>query len=242
MLAFAITDKGMIRDNNQDYYFISEDLKIPLFIVADGMGGHKAGEIASEMVVENIKEQLYKYKDKMVGKKDILFYMEKSIKDANSMIYRKSLERKDCVGMGTTVTLAFIDNRSIYLGHVGDSRAYLVSGNTINQITEDHSLVNELIKNGDITKEEAKKHPQKNLITRAVGTEETIEVDTYIKKYHSGDRLLLCSDGLTNMVDEKTILEVLNRETDIKVSNKKLVDIAKENGGLDNITLITINL
>lgn len=242
MLASAITDKGMTRDNNQDYYFISEDLKIPLFIVADGMGGHKAGEIASEMVVENIKEQLYKYKDKMVGKKDILFYMEKSIKNANSMIYRKSLERKDCVGMGTTVTLAFIDNRSIYLGHVGDSRAYLVSGNTINQITEDHSLVNELIKNGDITKEEAKKHPQKNLITRAVGTEETIEVDTYIKKYHSGDRLLLCSDGLTNMVDEKTILEVLNRETDIKVSNKKLVDIAKENGGLDNITLITINL
>ncbi len=242
MLVAAITDRGITRNSNQDYYFVAEDLEFPLFIVADGMGGHKAGEIASKMVVETISKYLYDRKDKIIENQNILFYIKESIKHANKETYEKALQTEGCLGMGTTVTLAYIGKEAIYLGHVGDSRAYLISENKIEQITEDHSLVNALIKTGDITREEARNHPQKNLITRAVGTEEGIKVDTYIIRYNQGDKLLLCSDGLTNMVDEIKILEIINKEKDLNKANKKLIELAKENGGLDNITLININL
>lgn len=235
------TSKGRIRDINQDSYYISPNNKYPLFIIADGMGGHKAGEIASKMAVDIISSILEnELKTLYVDDNYIVNSIRNSIWRANIEIYKKSLEKNECSGMGTTLTLAWDINDKIYIGHVGDSRAYLLRNNILYQITEDHSLVEELIKNGSISREEAKNHPQKNIITRAVGTSKEIEADVVVKEKLKGDIFLLCTDGLTNMLNDDEIKELLLGNEDIQKACEHLVELSNDKGGFDNISVVAI--
>lgn len=240
MIISTLTDRGLVRKHNEDYYYAGDSWDVPLFIVADGMGGHKAGDVASKMAVDIIKDVILTNKSNLNSEDMVISTIKGAIKKANEEIYLKSLSRKECAGMGTTVTLAYILERNIYIGHVGDSRAYLIETDKINQLTEDHSLINELVKNGSITLEEGKDHPQKNIITRAVGTSKLIYSDTYKIGYKSGDILLLCSDGLSNMVEDKEIFEIIKDAKNVKDACEGLIVKAKENGGLDNVTVIMI--
>lgn len=235
----AISDVGLVRENNQDSIFVSKNKDFPLYIIADGMGGHNSGEVASCMAVDIAKESLILNKDKLTSEKNIKSLLETAIFDANKKIFDKSKETEIYNQMGTTVILAYASKSRIYLAHVGDSRAYIVS-ESISQITEDHSLVNELIKNGSITKEEALHHPQKNMITRAVGTSDDIDIDIYVVPYKKDDILVLCSDGLSNMVMEEELLNILKDEDDMCIAVDKLVLKAKEYGGKDNISVIAV--
>ncbi|MBZ2173925.1 Stp1/IreP family PP2C-type Ser/Thr phosphatase [Schnuerera sp. xch1] len=235
------TDIGRIRDINQDFYYISSSTDCHLFIIADGMGGHKAGEIAAKIAIETISSSLEKnLKNLKLDDNYIKNSIEDSIWKANEKIYKMSLENDKCFGMGTTVTLAYENDNRIFVGHVGDSRAYLLRDNVLHQVTTDHSLVEELIRNGSISKEEAKYHPQKNIITRAVGTSKEIEVDLIVKKKIKGDILLLCTDGLTNMVDDVEIKELLCNNENIQRACELLVELSNNRGGYDNITVLTI--
>lgn len=239
MKACGLTDNGLSRENNQDSLFVSDKVNLPLFIVADGMGGHNAGEIASNIAVETIKDMFINNIDILKFKENIIKTIKDSVLEANKKIYFKSLCTPECSGMGTTLTMSYIDDTEIYIGHIGDSRAYIIKNSQIQQITEDDSLVNELIKNGSITKEEAKTHPQRNVITKALGTSIDIEVNIQTIEYKSGDILIICSDGLSNMVKENSMLGIIESE-DVSVACEKLIELAKENGGSDNITLIII--
>lgn len=235
------TSKGRIRDINQDYYYISSNMEYPLFIIADGMGGHKAGEVASKMAVEIISSNLESESDNFNMDDDyIVSIIRNSIWRANEEIYNKSLKTEECSGMGTTVTLAWYINGKIYIGHVGDSRAYLLRDNNLYQVTKDHSLVEELIRNGSISREEAKHHPQKNIITRAVGTSEEIESDIIIKEKTKGDILLLCTDGLSNMLSDDEIKDLLIQNGDIQKACEYLVELSNDKGGFDNISVVAI--
>ncbi len=236
----ALSDIGLKRDKNQDAYYISNKDKMPLYIVADGMGGHRCGELASSMALDIVKESFLNKKESLTDKESILKVIKESIEKANINIYLKSLKMKECQGMGTTITMAYIFKDNILIGHVGDSRAYLVSDGEIRQLTEDHSYINELIKNGTITLEESKTHPKKNMITRAVGSSSIVEVDKIAMEYKLGDILLLCSDGLFNMLSEDQINDVFNRETNMQRACEILTSMANEKGGLDNITSVAI--
>lgn len=240
MVSGVISDIGKNRDKNQDSYYVSSDKDFPLYLVADGMGGHRSGEVASTMAMEIIKKEILLSKDDLNKEKKILKTIKESVEKANTKIYLKSIESEECNGMGTTITLAYIFEDKFFIGHVGDSRAYLIRGEEITQITEDHSYVNELLKLGSITVEEAENHPKKNMITRAVGSSSKISMDLIVKNYKKNDILLLCSDGLFNMLNDNEIYEVFNREEDMQKACEILVDRANENGGLDNITLVSI--
>jgi len=240
MISGAISDIGKARENNQDAFFESKDPLLPLFVVADGMGGHKAGEVASSMAMDAIKKNFLHAQTNLINEEAIVQLIKKSIEEANIKIYLKSLEGEKYKGMGTTITLAYIFDEKIYIGHVGDSRAYLIENNSIRQITEDHSYVNELVKTGSITKEEAKNHPKRNMITRAVGSSSIIEMDIVVNKYAKNDILVICSDGLTNMLKEHEINEVFINEEDIQNACLNLASKANNKGGLDNITVVAI--
>lgn len=240
MVSGAISDIGKNREKNQDAYYVSLDKDFPLYLVADGMGGHRSGEVASTMAMDIITKEFLLSKDNLDTDQNILKVIKGSIEKANTKIYLKSIENEECNGMGTTITLGYIFGGNIFIGHVGDSRAYLIREKEISQITEDHSYVNELLKLGSITIEEAHNHPKKNMITRAVGSSSTISMDLIVKDYKKDDILLLCSDGLFNMLDENEIYEVFNREEDIQKACEILVSMANDNGGLDNITLVSI--
>ena len=238
----ALTDVGLVRNNNEDSFYKSTDFDLPLFVVADGMGGHNAGETASKMAIEIVKKYFVENKNSLNSEKRIISIIQDSIKEANEKIYKLSKDDKLCSGMGTTITLAYILGEKIYIGHVGDSRAYIINNSHICQITEDHSLVQELLKSGSITIEECKTHPQRNMITRAVGTSEDIEVDIIIKPFNQNDILFICSDGLSNMVNDNDIIHIFNNESLIKKACENLIKKAKDNGGKDNITVIAIEL
>lgn len=238
----ALTDVGLVRKNNEDSFYKSTDFDLPLFVVADGMGGHNAGETASNMAIEIVKKYFVENKNSLNSEKRLISIIKDSIKEANEKIYKLSKDDKLCSGMGTTITLAYILGEKIYIGHVGDSRAYIINNSHICQITEDHSLVQELVKSGSITIEECKTHPQRNMITRAVGTSEDIEVDIIIKTFNQNDILFICSDGLSNMVNDNDIIHIFNNESLIKKACENLIKKAKDNGGKDNITVIAIEL
>lgn len=242
MVIGSISDVGKIRENNQDAFYASLDVFFPLYMVADGMGGHKAGEVASSMVKSIIESNFSNAKDSLLNEDLIINLIKESIEEANTKIYLKSLEDEKYKGMGTTITLAYILKNKIYIGHVGDSRAYLIRGENIFQITEDHSYVNELLKTGSITKEEAKTHPKRNMITRAVGSSSIIEMDLIIKEYDINDILLLCSDGLSNMLKEFEIKDVFIGQDDIQKACETLATMANNKGGFDNITIVAIKL
>lgn len=231
MLAQAQTDIGMVREINEDSFVCQP----PLFLVADGMGGHVAGEVASRLAAETIARHFA-----AAGpESEYTEALAEAISQANALIFRMARKNSDCTGMGTTVTAAFIDGHQLFWGHVGDSRLYLLRDGELRQLTEDHSLVSELVKNGSITAEEALTHPHRNILTRAVGTDDHIKVDTGGLTLEAGDRLLLCTDGLTNMLADDEIRAVLAGEG--QAAAAELVRRANAAGGLDNVTAVVVD-
>ena len=226
MKMYGATDIGLVRTTNQDNFYI--DTAGKWAVVADGMGGHNGGETASTMAVEEIKKSM----SQGVGLKE-------SVINANAVVYRKALEDDKLLGMGTTVVLCEVVGELVNIAHVGDSRAYLYKDHRLKQITKDHSIVQQLIDSGTITEEQAKYHPQRNLITRAVGTERNILVDYNTVEFGSKDCILICSDGLSSYVDESEILQILE-DTKAKDAVGKLIEAANEKGGKDNITVVLI--
>lgn len=234
---FSMTDIGKKRKLNQDYVFTSE---IPigclpnLFIVADGMGGHNAGDFASKYTVEIIVEEIGFSKETSP-----VAVLEKAIKSANKHIREKSMENEEFNGMGTTLVAATIQNDTLCVANVGDSRLYVIN-KEMRQITRDHSLVEEMIRRGGLAREQARSHPDKNIITRAIGAEDDLEIDFFQVKLEEGDFILMCSDGLTNMIEDEDIRMLLQGQRDIVEKAEVLVNTANNNGGKDNIAVIVI--
>ena len=237
----AKTDKGSVREINEDYYNIITGYSgIPaVFIIADGMGGHNAGEIASMTSIEHISNAILESPELLSKSTDMAVTIKSLIAKANEVVYEKSLELTENHGMGTTLIMAVITGNTMYIGHVGDSRLYIVKNDKMNCITTDHSYIEELIKNGTLTREEAQKHPKRNIITRALGCSLDLEVDTYICKLEENDYIIMCTDGLTTMMDEKEIKDTVIRNTPA-IACEELVAGAIRNGGDDNITVIVI--
>jgi len=233
--------KGMVREINEDFcdVVIGSSLMKAAFIIADGMGGHSAGEIASKMAVEYISEKI-KENEKNFAEDSINEFLRDIIKEANDIIYEKSKVPGPFLGMGTTLIIAIFLSQNLYLGHVGDSRVYLIRNGEIKQLTTDHSYVEELVKNGSLSRTEAERHPKKNIITRAIGCFESVEADICTYEVYKGDIFILCTDGLTNMLTDDMILEIVSKNDDPQISCAELVDEANNNGGEDNITVIII--
>jgi PPM family protein phosphatase len=227
----AVTDPGRTRRHNEDSYVIDP----PLFAIADGMGGAQAGEVASRLATAALKEG----GANGGGERRIADL----IQEANRRVYDRSSNDPNTSGMGTTITVALVEDDQVAFGHVGDSRAYLIRDAQMEQLTEDHSLVNELLKTGKLSREEAETHPQRSVITRALGTDPDVDVDTFSVRAESGDLFLLCSDGLTDMVSEDSILDVVERNRDdIEGALRALVKAANRGGGQDNITVVAFEI
>lgn len=237
MKASAATDVGLERTVNQDYvyYSLTEVGGLAnLFIVADGMGGHKAGDIASRFTVETFVSLV-----EQAGGKDPVSVINNAVTAVNARLLEKAKESVDYEGMGTTLVVATIYDHMLKVANVGDSRLYVV-GNDITQITRDHSLVEEMVSLGEIDRSEARTHTQKNIITRAIGGYETVEAEMFSVDLKPGDRVILCSDGLSNMVEDTDILKIVKNSTDIETAVTALVHAANENGGRDNISVMII--
>lgn len=239
MQIFSKTDRGRVRTDNQDAYFAGKITDDAVFaVVCDGMGGANAGNVASELAVRHISEYIIRsYRDGM-DMTDTEKTLKNAIVSANISLYDKAVNNAELAGMGTTAVAAFVKDGTAVIAHVGDSRIYLVNGE-IKQLTRDHSVVQSLIESGKITPEDAKVHPRKNVITRALGAEENVAVDSDCLNLSNGDTLLLCSDGLTNFLDDKDILTVF-QNNDISAVAERLVEEANKNGGGDNITVVTV--
>lgn len=235
--AWGMKDIGKCREINQDYIFVSEEPigNLPnLFLVADGMGGHKAGDLASEYTVAKVQEAVSK------SMQTIPYQILKgAFQYANQKLLEKAGESDSYTGMGTTLVAATVKNDAVYVVNVGDSRLYKI-GDKIEQITEDHSLVEEMVRMGEISKEQARNHPDKNIITKAIGVSDTVEPDYFDTDLQKGECLLMCSDGLTNMVSDRQIKEIVELRTDLESCAKELIRAANQNGGRDNIAVVLI--
>lgn len=227
MKIYGATDIGLVRPTNQDCYYIDKEQNWA--VLADGMGGHSGGETASTMSVEIIKENMDKSNDPVTA-----------IEEANRIVFQKSVDEPLLSGMGTTIVLCKIDGNKAQIAHVGDSRAYVVREQCMEQITTDHSIVQQLIDSGTITKEQSKYHPQRNLITRAVGTEKGVAVDVNTVSFNENESILLCSDGLCSYVEENEIFEIIKNNTAEKAV-EMLVEAANNAGGKDNVTAVLMN-
>src|SRR5690348_12065714 len=222
------SDTGKKRRRNEDSYVVAP----PLFAVADGMGGAQAGEVASKLAAAALEDA---ESGGAAGEERVVAL----IQEANRRVYERASADPSTSGMGTTMTVALVEGDHVTIGHVGDSRAYLVRAGRLEQLTEDHSLVNELLKSGKLSRQEAETHPQRSVITRAVGTDPDVDVDTFVVDANEGDIFLLCSDGLTDMVGDDDILETVERHRDdLDRVTKALVSEANRGGGEDNITVI----
>ncbi|RDY24876.1 Stp1/IreP family PP2C-type Ser/Thr phosphatase [Romboutsia maritimum] len=238
---------GRVRKNNEDYcrgeiLYTDNGKMIGIFAMADGMGGHKKGEVASKLAVENIlcflKENLLQTQSIKIDYIDDI--LKQAYNSVNSIIYKKSMSDLDYEGMGTTLTCAIIYKDNLYVANVGDSRCYLLNKCGFSKITIDHSVVEELIRAKIITEEEAKTDPRRNHITRAMGTDEIVIVDIFKYKLEQNDKILLATDGLTGFVDDKEIKNVISKDEDLENLSEKLIDIANDVSGKDNISVILI--
>lgn len=238
MEIFAKTHTGMVRDNNEDFFVYDDNLNF--FVVADGIGGHNAGEVASELACSIILDNFKKHYDDYSDKLPLL--LSKSIEKANKAVYMKSLENEMFEGMGTTITLGILSSGVVYAAHVGDSRMYIISDGKMAQATKDHTLVNELLKNGSISIEEARVHPQRNIITKAVGSSEKLVVDIFELEVEESNVLLLCSDGLTDTTTDEDILDIINASSNYDEACENLVSKANDSGGSDNITVMLVRI
>lgn len=234
---FSITDIGKRRTMNQDYVFMSDNPvgNLPnLFIVADGMGGHNGGEYASEFAVSVVCDTVSKSENKLPRK-----ILEEAIKCANSEVRKKAAGDPELEGMGTTIVAATINDNCLHVANVGDSRLYIV-GEEIRQITTDHSYVEEMVRMGGLDRESARTHPKKNIITRAIGADDEVVPDFFTVKLQPGEVVLMCSDGLTNMLDDEEIRMILCGQRDIVEKAEELVKAANNNGGKDNIAVVLV--
>jgi Serine/threonine protein phosphatase len=237
MNIFSAVDTGLKRTENQDYIYISDSPignLSNLFIVADGMGGHNSGDFASRFTVETILENI-----REITEHNPIKIIRSAIKTANEILFQKAKEDTSMAGMGTTLVVATIVGNYLYVANIGDSRLYVVS-EEIQQVTKDHSLVEEMIRIGEISRDEARKHPDKNIITRAVGVSTNVEIDFFDFKLCKNDIILLCSDGLSNMVTDDEIKEIIKTGSNLSTITSHLIGRANENGGKDNIAVILI--
>jgi serine/threonine protein phosphatase PrpC len=233
--AVARTDTGRQRSGNEDAAFAHA----PLFVVADGMGGARGGEVASRLAIEVFERGLGDGKAEGI---DVRQRLITRVQEANARIYDRALREQELHGMGTTLTAAYLEAESVALAHVGDSRAYLLRSGELARLTEDHSLVSELVRHGKLTEEQAAEHPQRSIITRALGPEPTVEVDTWSYPASAGDVVLLCSDGLTSMLSEERIAEIVTRGPSLTTAAERLIAEANAAGGRDNITVVLFRL
>ncbi len=238
MKTFSMTDAGRRRDMNQDYMFASDAAvgKLPnLFIVADGMGGHKAGEYASRAAVETIADYISQSDSGLV-----VATIRKAIGEANKAILKEAIVDIEKEGMGTTIVAATLKEDKLLVANVGDSRLYIINQNGIRQVTVDHSYVEEMVRSGRLARSEARNHPDRNKITRAVGVFPKIDVDFFETKVEPGDTILLCTDGLSSMVEDDEIKRIVLGQRDIVEKTETLIETANRNGGTDNITVMLI--
>lgn len=242
MNIWGITDPGIVRQQNQDYYHIEQiEEGMGLALVCDGMGGAKAGNVASRLAVETFLEAA-REQSASQWKTDPEAVLHLSAEQANQAVHRKAASDPDCQGMGTTMVAVLVIGGMAYLLNIGDSRAYLIRPDGIERITRDHSVVEALVARGEITPEQARQHPQKNLITRALGAEANVRADLYRQEVGPGDTLLLCSDGLVNVVNDQEILyEVLHGGPNENCC-QRLLDIALSRGAPDNVTAVLIQI
>lgn len=245
MVYFGITDKGIVRKNNQDV-FLCEEIRLidaVLLVVCDGMGGAKSGNIASSMTAEVFRNTLVENLNVFGDNTSMAEQMKMAAEAANSAVFEKSITDIDCSGMGTTLVAAVVTKDGASVVNVGDSRAYVITKDEgISQITRDHSIVQDMVNRGDITKKEAKTHPNKNLITRAIGTSPRVLADTFYVSLKEGDRLLLCSDGLSNIVDDDQLAYESTRSDDLSECCEFLVKAAIVSGAPDNVTAALLRI
>jgi PPM family protein phosphatase len=228
--AGASSDVGQLRTGNEDSFLIDD--RLSLYAVADGMGGHQGGEVASATAIEALRAA--------VASGDPI---DTAIVRANAAVFEKAATDRGLAGMGTTLTaIAIVGESTLLIGHVGDSRAYRVRDGVLEQLTEDHSLVEELVREGRLSPEEAKVHPQRSIITRTIGVEHDVEVDLLAIEARTGDRILICSDGLTTMLDDDEVARIAQLDADPRLAADHLVDAANEAGGEDNITVVVIDV
>ena len=239
--AYAKSDIGKVRDINQDAYYITESPfeELQLFMLADGMGGYNGGEIASQLAIKTARSYIENnFNETPKDKDSIIQLLGSSMEYANMVVYEKSKEIKELDGMGTTLEICLIHNNKVYIGHIGDSRIYRIRKQFTRKLTQDHSYVQKLVKDGTITQEEAVHHPQKNMLMKALGCNAFIEPDVMVKGFLKEDILVMASDGLTNLVSQEEIYEQVKK--DIERAPVELVDMANKNGGYDNITVVVI--
>lgn len=241
MIFATKTDTGLKRANNEDHLYSGIVHGWNLFIVADGMGGRNAGEVASKIAVESIVAYLQNHEKMEEPKCSVGEILGAAIKEANLRVHKMSMENEDYEGMGTTLSAVLIKGNVMVLGHVGDSRIYFFRDGKLEQITADHSYVAELVRTGAITKDEAKSHPKKNFIYRNLGYEDVVDVDIACKEFRIDDKLMLCSDGLSNQLEDEEILKIFIEESDPEASLKKMIQLVLDRGGFDNITAIVVH-
>ncbi len=230
------TIKGRRAKNEDSCYIPKSDNSAQIVIVADGMGGHNAGDVASSIAVKEIVA----YFDEIIKKHSVEIDIINAIGIANDKIYSLSKSIDSYRGMGTTVTMAVLNVNEAYIANVGDSRTYFFNGKYIKQVTKDHSFVQMLIDSGEITKDMAKNHPRRNIITRAIGTSSNEETDIFLCRWQKGDKLLLCSDGLSGAISESDMESILSKSISLKEMCDELVDVAYNNGSTDNITVVIV--
>ncbi|ACX52419.1 protein serine/threonine phosphatase [Ammonifex degensii KC4] len=230
----AKSDQGLIRPRNEDAYLVLPDKG--LFAVADGLGGHQAGEVASQLAVSTVAQFWQEEREVSLEK------LVAAVKAANEAVYRASLARPECMGMGTTLTVCLLKEKELLWAHVGDSRGYLLRGEEISQFTRDHTLVAELLREGEISPEEVKYHPYRHVLSRALGIEATVEVDAGSFVLEQGDIILLCTDGLTLHLAPEEILRLVREAESLPAGGEKLLAEALERGGEDNITLVMVRI
>ena len=238
--SYAKSDIGKAREMNQDSYYISTSLdEIQLYLLADGMGGYNGGEIASKLAIQSAKSYIENnFKDIDKDRDSIIQLLGSSMEYANMVICDKAKQEPELEKMGTTLEICLIYNNKVYIGHIGDSRIYRIRNEFIRKLTQDHSYVQKLVKDGTITKEEALHHPQKNMLMKALGCNAFVEPDVMVKGFLKDDVLLMCSDGLTNMVSQEEIFKITKKN--FELAPKELIDLANERGGYDNITVVVI--
>ena len=236
--SFSVTDIGRKRKLNQDFVYSSDETVGNLknvYMVADGMGGHQAGDYASKCTVETMVREI-----KGCFEQSPIRILSRAIRIANDQVRRKAREDESLYGMGTTVVAATVLGKYLQVANVGDSRLYIIN-EEVRQITRDHSLVEEMVRMGGLDREAARNHPDKNIITRAIGARDTIEIDFFHEELKSGDLILMCSDGLTNMLEDEEIGRILKTPGTIEERAERLIDAANQNGGRDNIAVILID-
>lgn len=231
MKSAALSDIGKVRKGNEDAFYVAENL----FAVADGMGGHMAGEVASAVALDVLKEGL------KTGKHaNPQALLKKRVDQANAQVYKSAQEKPELYGMGTTLTALLIIDKILNFAHIGDSRAYLLRQGKLKQLTEDHSVVAEMVRQGKLRPEEAERHPARSILTRALGTEPEAEIDVFQETAKEGDKILLCTDGLNSIVGDPEIEKTLNQNLPLPKICQQLVAAANDKGGYDNITVVVV--